>query len=53
MVDRYTSPALELPPADRPFARADLIFYGLDHSGASYEAQVFLDQRGVGAGADS
>jgi hypothetical protein len=52
MVERFTSQAIELPPADRPFSRADLIFYGLDHSGASYEAQVFLDQRGVGSGAN-
>lgn len=53
MVERFTSQPIELPPADRPFSRADLIFYGLDHSGASYEAQVFLDQRGVGGGADT
>lgn len=54
MVERFTSKPLELPPADRPFERADLIFYGLDHSGASFEGQVFLDTRGVGgdAGAD-
>jgi hypothetical protein len=25
------------------FTRADLTFYGLDHSGVSYEARVFLD----------
>lgn len=48
MVERFTSAPLELPPADRPFARADLIFYGLDHSGASFEARVFMDPRGVG-----
>jgi hypothetical protein len=53
MVERFTSPAIELPPADRAFERADVIFYGLDHSGASYEGQVFLDGRGVGADADS
>ncbi|HET9592290.1 MAG TPA: hypothetical protein VFP17_05170 [Solirubrobacterales bacterium] len=52
MVERFTSQPIELPAADHPFARADLIFYGLDHSGASYEGQVFLDQRGVGSGAD-
>ncbi len=48
MVEHFTSKPIELPPADRPFARADLAFYGLDHSGASYEGQVFLDARGVG-----
>jgi hypothetical protein len=48
MVDRFTSKAIELPPADHPFERADLIFYGLDHSSDSFEGQVFLDSRGVG-----
>lgn len=54
MVDRFTSKAIELPPADHAFERADLIFYGLDHSGDSFEGQVFLDSRGVSreAGAD-
>ncbi len=47
MVDRFTSDALELPSSEHAFERADLIFYGIDHSGSSYEAQVFLDQRGV------
>lgn len=53
MVDRFTSKPIELPPADRPFERADLIFYGLDHSGDSFEARVFFDPRGVGAEAGS
>lgn len=53
MVDRFTSNPIELPPRDRPFVRADLLFYGLDHSGASYEARVFMDTRGVGRDADS
>jgi tyrosinase len=53
VVDRFTTALLELPAADRPFDRADLIFYGLDHSGASFEARVFMDQRGVGGDADS
>ncbi len=53
MVERFTSDELELPPADRPFTRADLLFYGIDHSGSSFEAKVFMDQRGVGAGADA
>jgi len=52
MVERFTSKPIELPPADRPFVRADLIFHGLDHSGASFEAQVFLGSRGVGRDAD-
>jgi hypothetical protein len=52
MVGRFTSDPLELPPAERPFERADLIFYGLDHSGPSYEAQVFMGARGVGGEPD-
>jgi hypothetical protein len=48
MVEHFTSKPIELPPPDRPFVRADLAFYGLDHSGASFEGQVFLDARGVG-----
>ena len=42
MVDRYTAPPLELPEGDE-LDRADLIFTGLDHSGASYEVRLFLD----------
>jgi hypothetical protein len=36
---------LELPPAETTpaFTRADLTFYGLDHSGPSYETRVFFD----------
>jgi hypothetical protein len=52
MVERFTSDPIELPPAEKSFERADLIIYGLDHSGPSYEGLVFLDPRGVGAGAD-
>jgi hypothetical protein len=43
MVDRFRSQPLELPTAGQPFARADLIFYGLDHSGFSFEGRVYLD----------
>jgi tyrosinase len=52
MVERFTSKPIELPPLDRPFNRADLIFYGVDHSGSSFEAQVFFAPRGVGGEAD-
>jgi tyrosinase len=36
---------LELPPSDQaqPFSRADLTFYGLDHSGPSFTVHVFFD----------
>ena len=53
MVDRFISDALELPSPEHTFKRADLLFYGLDHSGPSYEGQVFFDARSVGAEADS
>jgi hypothetical protein len=53
MAERFSSDPIELPAANRPFARADLIFYGIDHSGPSFEARVFMDQRGVNRGADS
>jgi tyrosinase len=53
VVEHFTSKPLELPPAEHSFKRADLIFYGLDHSGASFEGQVFLDPRGVGRDAGS
>jgi hypothetical protein len=41
-----TSFDLELPAGeDLPaISRADITFYGLDHSGPSYEARVFFDQ---------
>jgi hypothetical protein len=54
MVDRFVTDPIELPPGDEAFDRADLIFYGLDHSGPSFEGRVFCDPRGVGrdAGAD-
>jgi hypothetical protein len=53
MVERFTSDPIELPPRDRPFDRADLLFYGLDHSGPSFEARVFIDPRAVGGDAGS
>jgi hypothetical protein len=52
MVDRFTSEPLELPAAEHAFDRADLIFYGLDHSGASYEAQIFMAARRIGGEPD-
>jgi hypothetical protein len=52
MVERFTSAAIELPLREHDFQRADLVFYGIDHSGPSFQARVFLDPRGVGRGAD-
>lgn len=55
MVDRFHSKALELPEPGHEFERADLVFYGVDHSGPTYEARIFLGaKRGLkrGAGVD-
>jgi hypothetical protein len=40
-----TTRPLELPELDDGdlMDRADLVFYGVDHSGASYEARIFLN----------
>jgi len=43
MVERFTTSAIELPAAEEPFKRADLIFYGIDHSGPSFEVRVFAN----------
>jgi hypothetical protein len=43
MLSRYTGPPIELPDPEEAFKRADLIFYGLDHSGHSFEGRVFLN----------
>jgi hypothetical protein len=41
----FISTAIENPGGGREpdFARADLIFYGVDHSGPSFEARIFLN----------
>jgi hypothetical protein len=41
----YTTPPLSIPEREeeRDFTRADLRFFGLDHSGPSYQARVFLN----------
>ena len=46
MPDRFVSQPLELPAhtAEADFVRADLEFHGVDHSGLSYEARVFLNR---------
>jgi hypothetical protein len=40
-----TSQPLELPELEdvEELSRADLVFYGVDHSGPSYEARVFVN----------
>lgn len=44
---RFHSQPLELPAERERIARADLVFYGVDHSGPTYEARVFLDNPGA------
>jgi tyrosinase len=45
MVDRFVSDPIDLPERESAddFERADLVFYGVDHSGPSYEARIFID----------
>lgn len=40
---RFRSQPLEVPVDREDVTRADLVFYGVDHSGPSYEARIFLD----------
>jgi tyrosinase len=45
----FTSAPLALPPTTgvKPFYRADLLFYDVDQTGASYRAAVFFDNPGA------
>ncbi len=45
MVDRFVSVPIPLAPgvAAGEYARADLIFYGVDHSESSYEARLYVN----------
>jgi hypothetical protein len=44
-MDRFHAESIQLPAAATgdAFTRADLIFYGVEHRGPSYEARVFLN----------
>ncbi len=42
-----TSPPIAVDALDRDFTRADIQFLGLDHSGASFEGRVFLNNPGA------
>jgi hypothetical protein len=46
MPERFVSQPLPMPAhtAEADFVRADLQFHGVDHSGVSYEARVFLNR---------
>jgi|SRR5437762_6448907 tyrosinase len=41
----YVSAEISLEPLDIEFSRADLEFEGVDHSGVSFEARVFLNNK--------
>ena len=45
MVERFVSDPIDLPERDidAEGVRADLVFYGVDHSGPSYEARIFIN----------
>jgi hypothetical protein len=40
---RFRTHPLDVPGDREDISRADLVFYGVDHSGPSYEARIFLD----------
>jgi tyrosinase len=42
--ERYVSQPVSVPPTEgvAPYSRIDLVFHGVDHSGSSYGARVFL-----------
>ncbi len=45
MVERFVSDPIDLPEREAAddITRADLVFYGVDHSGSSYEARIFIN----------
>src|SRR6266705_3259125 len=48
----YTSGPIKVGPLkDRTesLSRVDVVFYGIDHSGPSFEARIFLDNPGADA----
>ncbi|HEX3873044.1 MAG TPA: hypothetical protein VHW26_02785 [Solirubrobacteraceae bacterium] len=42
-LDRFVSEPIDLPEGDGAYSRADLVFYGVDHSGPSFEGRIFLE----------
>jgi tyrosinase len=52
-MQRYVSESIDNPAiGDHPFERADLVFYGVDHSGPSFEARVYLNKPDAGVSTD-
>jgi tyrosinase len=53
MVERFHSDPLELPDPEHRISRVDLVVYGIDPSGESYEGRVFIGKKPTaGAGPD-
>jgi hypothetical protein len=53
MVERFHSDPLELPSPEHRISRVDLVVYGIDPSGESYEGRIFIGKKPpAGAGAD-
>jgi hypothetical protein len=50
---RLTSPELPSDTLGDDFARADIEFEGVEHSGSSYEARVFLNNPEANAGTET
>ena len=48
MVARFVSNPLDLPADNEDPYRVDLVFYEVDHSGASFEARVFINAPDAG-----
>jgi hypothetical protein len=53
-MDRYVSRPIDLPRTEggAAYYRADLIFEGVDHSGPSYEARIFINNPDAGPDTD-
>lgn len=46
-MDKFVSEPLEMPLREEgevELSRADLVFYGIDHSGPSFQAHIFIDR---------
>lgn len=44
VLNRVTTPKIPLGPLGKGFARADIEFDGVDHSGSTYEGRVFVNK---------
>ena len=52
-MQRFISEPIDNPAAgEHAFQRADLVFYGVDHSGPSFEARVYLNLPGADISTD-